>query len=139
MNNERGLKSNPGISEEAAEWLIEFRSGDIDSRGRGDFDAWLRASPEHLRAFIEMAALWQGSASIDPGRKLRIEDLIVRAKAESNVIDLDLDSSSSARNGRPLHASAEQEATSLPAKSSQSVREDFELRCSRQRRPCSWL
>ena len=105
MNIERGIKANNQISEEAAEWLVEFRSGDMDSGRRRGFDAWLRASPEHLRAFIEMAALWHESGSIDPDRKLKIEDLIVRANAESNVIDLD--SGSSVRDGRPLHASIE--------------------------------
>jgi transmembrane sensor len=89
MKSARGIKSNPQISEEAAEWLIEFRSGDIDPQGRRAFDAWLRASPEHLRSFIEMSALWQESGSIDPERKFRIEDVIARAAAENNVIDFD--------------------------------------------------
>ena len=89
MNNARAIKSNPQISEEAAEWLIEFRSGDIDPQGRRAFDSWLRASPEHLRAFIEMSSLWQESGSIDPERKFRIEDVIARAMTESTVIDLD--------------------------------------------------
>jgi transmembrane sensor len=103
MNTERSIQSNPQIAEEAAEWLVEFRSGDIDSGGRRGFDAWLRASPEHLRAFIEMAALWQESGSIDPERKVSIEDLIVRAQAESNVLDFD----HPAARERPLHAVAE--------------------------------
>lgn len=128
MNSERGIKSNPQISEEAAEWLVEFRSGDIDSGGRRGFDAWLRASPEHLRAFIEMAALWHGSGSIDPQHEVNLEELIDRARAESNVIDLD---NSPAAPGRPLHAAAEPtkgaSSTSATRKGERSARRGFRL------------
>ena len=47
---------NHQINEEAARWFIGFRSGDIDEAGRRAFDAWMRASPEHLRAFLEISA-----------------------------------------------------------------------------------
>jgi transmembrane sensor len=103
MNNVRAIKSNPQISEEAAEWFIEFRSGDVDPEGRRAFDAWLRASPEHLRAFIEMSALWHESGSIDPERKFSIEDIIARASAESTVIDFDAGTAS--RDSETSHVS----------------------------------
>jgi transmembrane sensor len=79
---------NDQVSHEAAEWLVEFRSGDIDSAGRRDFDAWLRASPEHIRAFIEMAALWQEAGTIDPRRQLDVEAIVARAQNEPNVTQL---------------------------------------------------
>lgn len=79
---------NDQISHQAAEWLVEFRSGDIDSGGRRDFDAWLRASPEHIRAFIEMAALWQEGGAIDPGRRLDVEQIVARARGEGNITQL---------------------------------------------------
>ena len=109
MNNARAIKSNPQICEEAAEWLIEFRSGDIDSQGRRAFDSWLRASPEHLRAFIEMSALWHETGSIDPERKYRIEDVIARASTESTVVDFDADTGS--RDSEASHVSARQTNT----------------------------
>lgn len=77
---------NDQISEEAAQWLVEFRSGDIDPAGRRDFAAWLRASPEHIRAFIEMAALWHEGGAIDPRRQLDVEEIIARAQHEQNIV-----------------------------------------------------
>ncbi len=88
MSVEKRNGPNGQIVVEAAEWLVEFRAGDIDSAGRRDFDAWLRASPEHIRAFLEMALLWDESGAIDAQRRIDVEALIARAQSESNVIAL---------------------------------------------------
>ncbi len=88
MTLERRYGFNHQISEEAADWLVEFRTGDIDAGGREDFDAWVRASPEHLRAFVEMAALWVESGSVDAQRRLDDDSIIARARAEGSVVDL---------------------------------------------------
>lgn len=79
---------NDQISLEAAEWLVEFRSGDVDVAGQREFDAWLRASPEHIRAFIEMAALWHEGGGIDPRRELDLEAIIARARSEERIAEL---------------------------------------------------
>jgi len=87
MSSERvGL--NEQISEQAAQWLVEFRTGEVDPAGRRDFDAWLRASPENIRAFIEMAALWHEGGAVDPRRELDVEAIIARADSEPRVIEL---------------------------------------------------
>lgn len=88
MNLERRIGLNDQISQEAAEWLVEFRTGDIDPAGRRDFDAWLRASPEHIRAFIDMAALWHESEAIDARRRLDVEAIIARAQSEEKLAEL---------------------------------------------------
>lgn len=79
---------NDQISREAAEWLVEFRIGDIDVAGRRDFDSWLRASPEHIRAFIEMAALWHSSENIDPRRQFNLEAIIAHARSGQAVVEI---------------------------------------------------
>jgi transmembrane sensor len=79
---------NRQINEEAARWFVEFRSGDIDDAGRRAFDAWMRASPEHLRAFIEIAALWGHSVALDTQGHFPIEELVASARQESNVIPM---------------------------------------------------
>lgn len=89
MTLERRNGFNHQISEEAADWLVEFRTGDIDAGGREDFDAWVRASPEHLRAFVEMAALWVESGSVDAQRRLDVDSIITRARAEGSIVGLD--------------------------------------------------
>lgn len=85
MSLEKHTGRNDQISQQAAAWLVEFRTSGIDDAKRQDFDAWLRASPEHIRAFIEMAALWYDSRSIDPRHQFDVEEIIVRAKGDGNI------------------------------------------------------
>jgi transmembrane sensor len=82
------LQLNHQISEEAAQWLVEFRTGDIDAAGRRAFDAWVRASPEHLRAFVEVAVLWEQTAGVDAKRTFDLDALIARARTEADVATL---------------------------------------------------
>ena len=70
MSHDKPVKLNAQISAEAAAWLVEFRTGDIDAAGRRQFDAWVRSSPEHLRAFLEMAAIWNEGSALDPRRDI---------------------------------------------------------------------
>lgn len=88
MKQERTIGLNHQISEEAAEWLVEFRTGPVSTSVRKEFDAWVRASPEHLRAFIEMAVLWRESGALDPQRRLDVEELIERERRDSKLVDL---------------------------------------------------
>jgi transmembrane sensor len=81
---------NQQISEEAAEWFVEFRLGHIDAGGRRAFDSWLRTSPEHLRAYLELAALWEEGSALNAHRGLNSDDLIALARTEGNVVSLDL-------------------------------------------------
>ena len=88
MSQERTIGFNDQISEEAAQWLVEFRTGEVSTSVRKEFDAWVRASPEHLRAFIEMAVLWRETGALDPQRRLDVEELIERDRRDGNLIEL---------------------------------------------------
>lgn len=101
---------NEQISEEAAGWLVEFRTGDIDAAGRREFDTWLRASPEHLRAFIEMAALWNETGAVDTQHRLDITAVIARSAGEQQVIALAPKPAQGQRDGPPY---SEPEAPSI--------------------------
>jgi transmembrane sensor len=79
---------NRQINEEAAHWFVEFRTGDIDAAGRRNFDTWVRTSPEHLRAFIEIAALWGHSGKLGRHSPFSLEELIASARKETNVVPL---------------------------------------------------
>ena len=46
---------NRQILDEASEWFVDFRVGDVDTVARERFDEWLRRSPEHIRAYWEIA------------------------------------------------------------------------------------
>jgi transmembrane sensor len=77
---------NAQILAEAADWLIEFSAGDVDAVARRKFDSWLRASPEHVRAYLEILPVWEDGArrseASDPGP----EALIALARGADNVL-----------------------------------------------------
>jgi transmembrane sensor len=91
MNHDNRIRLNTQISEEAAEWFVGFRTADIDAAGRRAFDTWVRASPEHLRAFLEIAAIWNEGDCLDAHRTLDVEALVALARADRNIVPLDCD------------------------------------------------
>ena len=100
MSQENGLNFNAQISEEAAQWVVEFRTGEIDETGRRQFDAWMRSSPEHLRAFLEIAAIWNEGSGLDASHELDVETLALRARAADNVVPIDMPATQACRDER---------------------------------------
>jgi ferric-dicitrate binding protein FerR (iron transport regulator) len=90
MSRHTRSKLNTQISEEASAWFVECRAGDLDRAGRRDFDDWLRKSPEHLSAYLEIAAIWNQGPSLDPQRKWPRDRLIQQALGAGgdNVVPL---------------------------------------------------
>src|SRR5687767_5812454 len=88
MNTEHPRPLNRQILDEASEWLVELNTGDADQAARQRFDAWLRASPEHMRAYLELLPLWEEAAtppaSADPGPEV----LIAWARRADNVVPM---------------------------------------------------
>ena len=79
---------NEQIRDEASEWLVRFSEGEVEASDCVEFDAWLRSSPEHVRAYLDMAALWQSAGSMKSPHGQALEELIERARLESNVVSL---------------------------------------------------
>jgi transmembrane sensor len=79
---------NTQIYQEASDWLVLFRTGTPDANARAQLDAWLRKSPEHVRAYLEVTAIWEDSALADPERETPAEEHIARARAEDSVVPL---------------------------------------------------
>lgn len=104
MTQDKRTKFNVQISEEAAAWFVDFRLGDIDASARREFDAWIRSSQEHLRAYLETAAIWNEGSSLSAHRDLDSEALIALAQRQGNVVPLDFDPS---RNTREAEEPAE--------------------------------
>jgi transmembrane sensor len=88
MARDSRVRLNGQISEEAAEWFIAFRTGDIDIAGRRAFDVWLRRSQEHLCAYLEIAAIWNEAGSLDARRELDLDASQALARSEGKVISL---------------------------------------------------
>ena len=92
---DRRSKLNDQISQEASQWFVECRAGDLDDKTRPAFDSWLRKSPEHLKAYLELSAIWNEGPLLDPHGKFDRDTLIAQAAADrDNVIDW-----SGSRNG----------------------------------------
>ena len=89
MTERRRSKVDSQICEEACEWFIDCRAGDLDVVSRREFDLWLRKSPEHLQAYLEIAAIWNEGPSLDPEDKYDVDTLIAQAAEDrDNVVAL---------------------------------------------------
>jgi transmembrane sensor len=86
---ESPAKISTQIYEEASDWIIQHRDGELDTPGKHAFDAWLRRSPEHVRAYFEMSATWEDVSSLDPKRNPSADDLIARARTGDNIVPFD--------------------------------------------------
>jgi len=84
-------RTHPAIIAEASAWFIEFRAGDVDGDARMRFIEWLRRSPEHIHAYLEISGVWAELPTADPEGKIDIEALIERARGEPDVIVLPSD------------------------------------------------
>jgi transmembrane sensor len=90
MDRHTRSKMNVQIYEAACSWFVECRAGDLDEAGRLNFDDWLRKSPEHMSAYLEIAAIWNEGPSLDPQSKWRADTLIEQAldADDENVLPL---------------------------------------------------
>src|SRR6266853_3986639 len=84
-------KLNRQILDEASAWFVDFRVGDVDLSARERFDQWLRASPEHIRAYMEIAKTYVELPAGSPDHRIDVRELIAFARTETqaNVIPLD--------------------------------------------------
>src|SRR5271154_6671636 len=80
---------NAQILDEASEWFVDFRVGDVDAAARERFDEWLRRSPEHIRAYIDIARTYVELPPPSPTGEIDVQALIAYANSEgSNVVPL---------------------------------------------------
>lgn len=70
------------IAREAADWLIALESADW--RTRESFAAWLRESPEHIREYLAVAAIWDALPELAP--EPSSEGLARLASGPENVV-----------------------------------------------------
>lgn len=81
-------KVNPQVREAAVRWLITFSEGEVDAAGRAAFNAWLRTSPEHVRAYLRVSAFWIEAGRINSARKHSVDQIVEQALADSNIVQL---------------------------------------------------
>jgi len=78
------------IVAEACAWFADFREGDVPAATRARFDEWLRRSPEHIQAYLEVSAAWSELPTGDPEGRIDVAALVARAResADDNVVAL---------------------------------------------------
>jgi transmembrane sensor len=81
-------RHNQLILDQAAEWFVEFREGDVDTVARGEFNRWVRLSPQHIEAYLEVAAFWADVPSFTAKEDIDVQALIAYARSEDNVVSL---------------------------------------------------
>jgi transmembrane sensor len=81
-------KTQSAVIAEASEWFIDFRAGDVDGEARVRFIEWLRRSPEHIQAYLEVSGVWSELPSSDPEGRFDLAAMIAQARSEPDVTPL---------------------------------------------------
>jgi transmembrane sensor len=83
--------NNRQILEEATAWFVEFRGGEVEGSKRRTFAQWLRQSPEHIRAYMEIAKVYARLPAAKSVDSTQLERLFARTRmrAHANVVTLD--------------------------------------------------
>jgi transmembrane sensor len=81
-------RPNQQILEEASTWFVAFRSRDLAENARQQFQEWLKRSPEHIRAYLEIASIYADIPAPEHGYTPPELIAKARASADSNVLVL---------------------------------------------------
>jgi transmembrane sensor len=81
--------SNSQIIDEAAEWFTTLRFDGADTGAQERFMEWLRISPEHVRAYLGVVALWSEVPAVAGQGVPDAPALIARARSETSVVTWD--------------------------------------------------
>lgn len=76
------------ILDEATQWFIEFDEGPVDHAARETFVDWLRTSPEHVRAYLQISARWEEAVALQRIGVESIDELVALARSDNNVVAL---------------------------------------------------
>ena len=86
MKSHPQSKPNAQIHREACEWFVEFRAGEPDETSRKAFFAWLRESPAHMGAYLDVTAIWAEGATLELEKKWPMDALIAQAAHDPDNI-----------------------------------------------------
>lgn len=97
-------KVNQQVIEEASTWFVDFRVGDVDGHRRQEFHEWLRRSPEHIQAYLDIAMAYAELPAPGGAGEIDIQALVdeARSSAGANVVAMaSLTAASSAHENQP--------------------------------------
>lgn len=68
------------IVEEATTWFVEFNEGEVAQLDREAFIDWLKTSPEHVRAYLQVSAHWEDAQSLSKTSLPSIDELVALSR-----------------------------------------------------------
>lgn len=90
MSERKAQRLSAEIVQEATTWFVEFNDGEVDQPDREAFVSWLRRSPEHIRAYLQVTAHWEDAGARTTASVPSIDELveIARESTHENVIPI---------------------------------------------------
>jgi transmembrane sensor len=107
------------ILQEAGAWFIELNENPADQALRERFDRWLRRSPEHVHAFLQISVHWEEGTPRPRVPVESVDELALLAQTDSNVIPLlrqsDADAAASPSSAVPEASNVPPQSEAAPA------------------------
>jgi transmembrane sensor len=90
---------NRQIAEQAAEWFVDFSVGDVEPEQLVRFNLWLRTSPVHVRAYLQLTAFWEDAELLKLDSEA-METLARQVASGGNVVSLQTAQTDAAVDGQ---------------------------------------
>lgn len=89
MSKRRASTLSPQVLSAASRWFVEFNEAEVAVSQREAFIEWLRASPEHVQAYVQISAHWEEGRTLGRRESLTVEQLIALGQDDANALLLD--------------------------------------------------
>lgn len=89
MSKPTALPLSPQVLKAASSWFVEFNEGEVAASQREEFVQWLRASPEHVRAYVQISAHWEEGWALGRKEDLTVEQLMELGCSDVSSLTLD--------------------------------------------------
>lgn len=89
MSTSRTSTLSPQVLAAASSWFVEFNEGEVSVSQREEFVQWLRDSPEHVRAYVQISAHWEEGRTLGRKDGLTVEQLMELGCSDAKSLPLD--------------------------------------------------
>ncbi len=86
MRRRVGKRYSADVYAQACEWFVEFRAADADEAVRQAFHSWLHQAPAHMAAYLDVAASWNFTGSLDVSARFPRAALIAQGGEANNLL-----------------------------------------------------
>ncbi len=86
MRGRAGKRYSAEVYAQACEWFVEFRAATADEPVRQAFHSWLHQAPAHMAAYLDVAASWNFTGSLDVSARFPREALVAQGGDANNLL-----------------------------------------------------